>query len=375
MFRTPPAHVFYDPAYLKKELDTVFRKSWLCVPKQWFIRHIPGTQTKENLLDALQLRGGAVKFSLLGEEMFFKRDFEPEGNPALHCFSNICPHHFSPLMLDDTDKSRNNFIRCPYHNLVTDCQGMFKSHPAFPNPSAEERAALNLTQYQFREWGDFFFIARDSNPRSLSGLWVLLKSLEKLFPFTQAKYAKLPTEHRRVEGNFKLHGSNFVDTIHIKHVHKAPHGLADALDMDSYTVEICSGFAFIWAYARNKEHAIPNIWHTRFKKPVYGLWLFKPPEFFLNIYQWGYSVNVLYPALEHPEYTDFYWYHYIWDEKSYANSPVVQMMNLTDSEDTNAMRETQKNLNENGPERCGILNPETEIGPYWFYSYLQRLMK
>ena len=37
-------------------------------------------------------------------------------------------------------------------------------------------------------------------------------------------------EVREVEGNWKLHAWNYMDTFHIPYIHRAPGGLADAIE-------------------------------------------------------------------------------------------------------------------------------------------------
>lgn len=378
IFKTPPPEFYWHPDELERKLRTIYRRSYLCVPKRWLIKN-DATGHERNLSDALALRGNAVKIKLLGEDILIKRGFEPAGKPELHCFSNLCPHQLYPLLEEDTDESQSNFIQCRYHRLMLGCNGDFKSHPAFPHADADVKNALSLAKYKIYEWHDFFFIARDKPMHYMDTIMQFMRPYTKNLPLTKARYHKTETETRSVAGCPELHGANFVDVFHIKEIHKSPHGLSDALEMDSYKVATYPGLAVIWAYARNPDEGLPpemtpeDLRHPG--KRVYGIWCFKPPDWFFCAYKWGFSVNILHPDLPHPDRTRFYWYHYVWDEEAYSASPIKDLMSLVDLEDTSALKRTYNNLRLGTPDHCGILNPQTEKGPHWYYAWIKKAMR
>src|SRR6059036_4073591 len=104
-----------------------------------------------------------------------------------------------------------------------------------------------------------------------------------------------------------------MDNYHIRFVHKGPGGLADAIDLETYTTELYEYSALQWAYARRPEDGFaPEQVATRFMDPnhankrVFALWWFIFPNLTLNFYPWGLSVNQYMPVrddLTRPSFT------------------------------------------------------------------------
>src|ERR1041385_2074002 len=85
-----PARAFLDPDFLQRELETVFKRSWLLVPE----RASGERETDARPLAAqLEARGSRVPFSLLGKPLFLQRGWDDE---ELRCFPNTCTHAWYP---------------------------------------------------------------------------------------------------------------------------------------------------------------------------------------------------------------------------------------------------------------------------------------
>ncbi|OLB70368.1 hypothetical protein AUI06_06965 [archaeon 13_2_20CM_2_52_21] len=81
-------------------------------------------------------------------------------------------------------------------------------------------------------------------------------------------YKPVPDEVREVDGNWKQHAWNYMDNYHIRFVHKGPGGLADAIDLETYTTELYQHSALQWAYARRPEDGFDSQQiANRFKDP------------------------------------------------------------------------------------------------------------
>ena len=109
---------------------------------------------------------------------------------------------------------------------------------------------------------------------------------------------RLPMRSERLTGNWKQHAWNYMDNYHIRFVHKGPGGLADAIDLETYTTELHQYSALQWAYARRpKEGFAPEQVVTRFKDPndgdkrVFALWWFIFPNTTLNFYPWAFLLT------------------------------------------------------------------------------------
>src|SRR4051812_14585147 len=94
--RTLPVGAFCEQEFLAREFATLWRNTWLLVPKIELRRTVDPV-TQQTALDALALRGNSVLYQLAGESIILKRGFEPKGNPRVLALTNRCPHAFYPL--------------------------------------------------------------------------------------------------------------------------------------------------------------------------------------------------------------------------------------------------------------------------------------
>src|SRR5215472_5135360 len=127
-----PASAFTDPGFLELELNTIFHKTWILVP-----RH-----------EDIERPSSRVPFSLLGRPMFLQRDSRKD----LRCFPNVCTHAWHPLV---EAASVGGSIVCPQHGREFDNDGRFKAHKGFENLENFPRESDNLTRLPLEAWGPF----------------------------------------------------------------------------------------------------------------------------------------------------------------------------------------------------------------------------
>jgi choline monooxygenase len=332
-------------------------------------------------LELLELRGNSSPVEFLNESIFFQREYndkDQEQEPQLHCFLNRCPHNFFPMKLAN-DFTRSPYSPCPQHGLVVDSRGKFVSHPDFPSPTDEEQARLSLTEYSLMEWGELFFICRGEPIISFNELMREVNESVALMKLDQLQFAPMAGQLRVRDGNWKLHAGNYMDSLHIKYIHKAPGGLYDALVMDSYTTEIYRFSSLQWAYAKNPEHGFdPALLPGRFYHPqkrVFALWWFIFPNLTLNFYPWGLSINVYMPHPENPRKVNFLRMHYAMDAAKYRRKDRIWLSKQVDDEDTMAIRVLNANLRPGShPKQQGLFGP-SEIGPRWFQDRARETMR
>ena len=396
-----PSLVYWDRGVLEHELETVFRRSWLCVPKQLFVEHNPNVRSiyvrpapGHPHFDVAALRGNALRFRLLGESVMLRRGSEPKGSPELRCFLNKCPHAGYPLLEVTHDADNEAPIVCQQHGLTADERGKLIAHPAFLNPTEEQRKKLCLTRYGLAEWFDFLFISRGEPAMPFEEVMrPVLDSIINL-PLAEFKYRKLNVEQRFVEGNWKLHAQNYEDWLHIRYIHKKPNGLADAVDLSSARMELYDQATLMWAYAADPADGFDSKdLPERFSDPenpnkrVFALWWFVAPNLALNFYPWGLSVNIFMPAMVDvekmefdPEKVEFLWYHYVWNESKYGDRDKRWLNTLVDLEDIETIRYLAENYRSHSlPWSRGLFGtasegPNTEIGPWWFHRLVYQMM-
>ncbi len=187
------------------------------------------------------------------------------------------------------------------------------------------------------------------------------------------KRAPLTGEVRELEGSWKKHAWNYMDSLHIPYIHKTPGGLADAVDLASYRTELHGAASLQWALAKDPPHGFePGVLDPRFKhakKRVYALWWFVFPNLTLNFYPWGLSINLNAPVPRKPQRTLFHWYHLVAEPAKYAKRDEIWMMQLVDDEGVDALTQVARGVRSGFAPR-GRFRGESEKGPHWFHGHV-----
>lgn len=361
---TLPAQAFWDNTVLEKELDTIFANHWLMLPQK---SSSELRQDARSLQEMVQLRGAHFPLYFLNKPLFLQRSWESQ----LYCFPNICTHAWFPIV---QGPGREKILMCDQHGRKFNTDGTYASQPGFsPHSENFPRPCDHLEKLPIAEWGPFFFMSFRSPQTSFSDL---IQPIEAIFPaWNWHEWKRMPQlqEEREVEGNWKQHAWNYMDKFHITFIHRAPHGLADAVDMSSYQTELYEDSALQWVYSKNPDLGFaPEQVAERFRDPdypekrVFALWWFIFPNLTLNFYPWGLSINLYYPVPGKPEKTLFLWYHYLRDEAKYHQRNELWLNEQVDQEDVDAMAQVRRALNSRLAVR-GRFAPTEEKGPHWFH--------
>lgn len=353
----PPA-AFVDPAFLERELATLFRRHWLLVPERTAAEL---RDDDRSLAQMVQRRGARAPFALLDRPLFLQRDWDG----TLRAFPNVCTHAWHTLV---QGPGRERVITCPQHGRQFDCAGRFASHPGFegiaPRPSDHLQAHPTAT------WGEFLFTCLGEPPAPFEDVMAPVTASLGTLPLAELERKPLAGEVRELAGNWKQHAWNYLDSLHIPYIHRKPGGLADAVELDSYRTELHGDSVLQWAFAREPEHGFPaKALPAPFRAPgkrVFALWWFVFPGLALNFYPWGLSVNAYFPVPREPQRTLFLWYHHVWDEAKYARRDQVWKMQEVDDEDVDALQQVGRGV-ASGLAPRGRFAPAKEQGPHWFH--------
>ncbi len=361
--KTLPAEAFTSPEFLKIELQTIFSKTWLLVPErsQQELRNDPRA-----LKELLKLRGARVPFTLIGKPLFLQRDWKGR----LRCFPNVCTHAWYPLV---HGPARERSITCGQHGRQFDCEGKFLSQAGFHEAEDFPSESDSLRNLAVEEWQQFLFINLGTAVAPLGDfLGHMQESVPKLLSYS-LKRASGAVEVREVAGNWKQHAWNYMDKFHIGYIHRAPGGLADAIDLPSYRMEFYPFSALQWVYARDRAHgfdpkSLPRRFldHSSHGRRVFALWWFVYPNMTFNFYPWGLSVNIYQPIPGKPDGTLFYWYHYVADQEKYEQRNEIWLNEQVDSEDIDAITQVWRSVT-SGLAPRGRFSSTEETGPHWFH--------
>lgn len=365
---TLPASAFTDPAFLDLELKTLFARSWLLVPQAW---SAPGADDTRSLAEVVAVRGAHAPFTLAGRPLFLQRDW----SGVLRAFPNVCTHAWHTLV-DGPGRART--LICPQHGRTFDCEGRFVAQQGFSRAGDDAlpgfpRECDHLRAMPVGEWGPLQFTCLERPTRDLDA-WLapVRESVAGLGVegFVRRAHGE---EVREVEGNWKLHAWNYMDMFHITFIHRAPGGLADAIDMGSYRTELFDGASLQWAYAKDPRAGFdPARLPARFRDParperrVFALWWLLLPNLTLNFYPWGLSINLYQPVPGRPDRTLFAWHHLVGDEALYERREELWLSAQVDAEDVLAMKQVRRGV-ASGLAPRGRFAPGAEAGPHWFH--------
>ena len=358
-----PTHCFTSHDWLDLELRTIFANEWLLLP------------------DAdggdLRVRGARAPASLLGRPLFLQRGWDDD---ALRLFPNTCTHAWFPLV---TGTSRSPSLTCAQHGRKFDCRGRFVSQPGF----GADTDQLGLTPLPVAEWNGLLFGALVPPRSPLSAALPALPSFRN-----GLQRDRSAASVREVDGNWKLHAINYMDSFHVTFIHRAPGGLADRIDMGSYRTELLDDgrTSLQWAYAKDPAHGFdPALLPERFADPagpagnagnagkgrrVFALWWFVFPCLAINAYPWGVSINAWHPVPGRPERTLFAWEHLVADDALHARRDEVWLSAQVDAEDIDAMSQVRRGLLSGFAPRTRFA-PGQERGPHWLHRLVAEGVK
>lgn len=354
-----PYRAFTDPQFLDLELDTIFRKNWVLLPSRSSDEMTPVTKLANK-------QGLRIPISLLGKPLFV----QISGGHEIRCFANVCTHAWYPLVESATV---GGSIVCPQHGRKFDNSGKFMSHMGFERLENFPRESDNLKEFRAETWGPLLFTCLGA---PLAGLTSIVSNMSESvsgIDLESVQYRQVENEIREVDGNWKQHCWNYMDNYHIRFVHKGPGGLADAIDLNSYSTELHNYSSLQWAYARHpKDGFAPEQIATRFRDPnhperrVFALWWFIFPNLALNFYPWGLSINQYMPVPGKPQKTEFHWYNYSFDDTKFEQRNETWLNDQVDAEDIEAISLVSRGAS-SGLAPRGRFAPREEQGPHWFH--------
>lgn len=365
-----PARAFFDSEILALELETIFKDNWLLVPEP------SGADARTDARpweERLKQRGARAPVSLLDKPLFLQRGWR---DTKLRLLPNVCTHAWYPLALG---AGRSEKLVCAQHGRQFDATGKCLTQPGFAAKAGVfPRACDHLTEYPLAALGPLLFACLGKPAASFEKTAKLVaESLGKL-PLDKLERRPQAGDLRELDGNWKQHSWNYMDKFHVQFIHKAPAGLADAIDLNSYRTELHEGVALQWAYARDPDSGFdPELLPERFRDPkgrrVFALWWFLFPNLTLNYYPWGLSVNVYEPIPDRPEKTLFRWYAWSWDDKKFAERESRWLSDQVDAEDVEAMAQVRRGVR-SGLAPRGRFSPTEETGPHWFHHAVGRAL-
>ena len=141
-----------------------------------------------------------------------------------------------------------------------------------------EKDAYGLFRVRCRAWRGLVFVCLSDDAPSLAEWMQPVADAALRYPLEEMHLArKLSVE---ADTNWKTYADNYAEGWHVPTIHP---GLNASIDMASYRVDT-TGLALQTHSARARDGGMTD-----------GLWLWRLPGLFLNMYNWGMSVEQIEP--------------------------------------------------------------------------------
>jgi choline monooxygenase len=224
-----------------------------------------------------------------------------------YCLSNVCTHRGNLLIKHPQKKKK---IVCDYHGRQFDTDGQFISMPKFEEAKDFPSACDHLTKVPLEQWGPFYFV-------SLEPAFDLKKALEPLserlsfLPLSDFKFDATRSKDYLVNANWALYVENYLEGFHIPFVHPDLNRALSSSEYETIEYDYCN-LQIGYAKGETDCFVLPQD-HPDYGKTVaaYYFWLF--PNFMLNFYPWGLSINIVRPLSK--DQTKVSFLTYVYDEK------------------------------------------------------------
>ncbi len=192
--RAMPTGVYTSEAFLKRELEDVFSKDWVCVGRA----------------SALANKGDFITYELAGQPVFVVRDSSGE----LRAMSNVCLHRMSTLLEGSGNRKA---IVCPYHAWTYNLDGSLRGAPAMDQNEGFCKADYKLPQIRCEEWLGWVMVTLNKDAPSVGSELAEVETL--IDDFQMENYIETFHETHVWDTNWKILAENFMESYHLPVCH------------------------------------------------------------------------------------------------------------------------------------------------------------
>jgi len=205
--RAMPPAVYTSEEFLKRELEDVFAKDWICVGRS----------------SSLANAGDYVTYELAGQPIFVIRDKDG----TLRAMSNVCLHRMSTLLEGSGNKKT---VVCPYHAWSYNLDGTLRGAPAMELNEGFCKEQYRLPQVRCEEWLGWIMVTL--NPDAPHVLSQLADVEALIHDYQMENYTETFHETHVWDTNWKILAENFMESYHLPVCHAGTiGGLSKLKDM------------------------------------------------------------------------------------------------------------------------------------------------
>ena len=342
---TPPASWYLQPAFLERERQGVFNRSWQAVGRADQVAH----------------PGDYFTGCLLGEPYLVVRDREG----LLRAFHNVCRHHAAQVCQGE---GKLEELICNYHGWTYALDGRLLKAPKLGKSEVFRRDEFSLRPVAVDSQGPLIWIHLGKDPEPLASMLGDLTPRLDATGYARLKFAARKTYEMRC--NWKVYVDNYLDGgYHVASLHQA---LAGQLDLKSYVTEL---FEKVSIQSCKTPAEAPGEAGGDFPERLgdAALYAFIYPNFMINRYGPVMDTNYVVPLA--PDRTlvvfDFFFEKTEGPEARDFIQRSVSASHRVQEEDVAISESVQRGLGSPGYDR-GIYAPGIEMAAYHFHCLLAK---
>ncbi len=274
----PPA-CYHDESWLKRELDQMFQRSWLCVGRSDRARN-PG--------DYFTFKAGKTDLIIMRDEQ-----------NTLHAYANTCRHRGMPLARGE---GNCRALVCPFHGWSYELDGGLRSAPRMETCEQFDTSKFGLVDFPLITSDGLAFVHLGENPEPLED-W-LVDFGEVHAPWDLGGMVTTRVREFDVHCNWKTFIEVFNEYYHLPYVH--PDSISDYYHepdtpdpvMGEYTTQFGATDGPAAVLAKSQGDTLPDIpgLSGRFANGTRYTWIYPATTFAAsNDALWMYQAMPLTP--------------------------------------------------------------------------------
>lgn len=203
--RAMPRSVYTSKAFLRRELEDIFAREWVCVGRA----------------SSLSNPGDYLTYELAGQPILVIRD----GTGRLRAMANVCLHRMSTLL---HGRGHATSITCPYHAWTYNLDGSLRGAPAMTRNHGFSRGDYRLPQIRCEEWLGWIMVSL--NPDAPPANEQLADVQALIDDYGMEAYTETFVETHVWDTNWKILAENFMESYHLPVCHAGTIGGLSRLD-------------------------------------------------------------------------------------------------------------------------------------------------
>jgi phenylpropionate dioxygenase-like ring-hydroxylating dioxygenase large terminal subunit len=187
-------HCYTSPEFYAREVDAIFRRSWICFGREDWLPNV----------------GDYFAFERFGEPLVALRD----ATSAVRVYSNVCRHRWHRVA---EGRGNARSLQCRYHLWSYGLDGRLIGAPQMDRAEGFDRASCRLPELRVERWRGFLYLSFDPHAAPLAPQ---LAGLDRhVAPYAPERMRSLAPLAYDSPWNWKVMIENFMESYHVTSIH------------------------------------------------------------------------------------------------------------------------------------------------------------